>query len=243
MVSLSITRAAALAVFVYIGLQLINAFISANIRQWVSAEGHDRYIIKFAEWVSIRHRGLWLCLAISGAVFVCSVIWPWLPGALPDQNTPKEVSSPQQPANPVPDKKPERFPPTYGNLYPWQITIFKNGLEGMRAELSSKIMIARPHMLQPQAFSRDFEDIAMRIGFEPIVLQQNPAAEDQTGVLVAVPDVDAPSPSALKMQGIIKQLGFEGRFIRLLDESIRQAAPLHANDVGNFAIYVGPSPF
>jgi hypothetical protein len=233
MLTLSIVRAGALAVFVYISLQMINAVISANVRRWASAKGHDQHIVKFAEWVSIRHRGLWLCLAISGAVFVGSFIWSWLP---------EEVSLPQPPATSAADNKPEQLPPTYGNLYPWQIAIFKNGLEGMKPELSSKIMIARPQMVQPQAFSRAFEDIAMRIGFNLIVLQQNPTGQDQTGVLVAVPDVDAPSPSALKMQALIKQLGFEGRFIPLLDASVKQAAPLRANEVGNFAIFIGPSP-
>ena len=97
-------------------------------------------------------------------------------------------------------------------------------------------------MVEPQQFSRAFENAAIRAGFEPIVLQQNPADSDQTGVMVAVPDVDAPSPSALKMQTIIKQLGFEGRFVPLLDTSVSQARPLHANDIGNFAIFVGPTP-
>jgi hypothetical protein len=237
MLTLSIVRAGALAVFVYIGLQMINAVISANVRQWASAKGHDQHIVKFAEWVSIRHRGLWLCLAISGAVFVGSFIWSWVP---------EEVSLPQPPATSAADNKPEQLPPTYGNLYPWQVTIFKNGLERMRAELSSKIIIARPQMVQPQAFSRTFEDIAMRLGFDPIVLQQNPAGSDQTGVMVAVPDIVVPSLSAIKMQAIIKQLGFDGRFVPLLDTTSLQAVSLHVNvnEVGNFAIFlfIGPSP-
>jgi hypothetical protein len=174
-------------------------------------------------------------MAVSCDVFVGSFIWSWVPEAPPDQNIPKVVSSPQPSGT-------ERPQLTYGRLYPWQNTIFMNGLDSMKAELSSKIMIARPQMSEPQAFARSFQDAALRAGLEPIVLQQNPAGSDQTGVMVAVPDVDAPSPSALKMQGIIKQLGFEGRFIPLLDASTKQAAPLHANDVGNFAIYIGPSP-
>jgi hypothetical protein len=180
---------------------------------------------------------LWLSLGLSCTIFV----WSLLPAATQDQNVAKEISPLRQPTNPASDKKQERFPPANGNLYPWQLSIFMGGLEGMRAELSSKIMIARPHMLQPQEFSRDFENAAMRSGFEPIVLQQNPTGQDQTGVLVAVPDVDAPSSSAIKMQGIIKQLGFDGRFVPLLDASSKQAAPLHATDIGNFAIYIGPS--
>ena len=107
----------------------------------------------------------------------------------------------------------------------------------MKAELSSKIMIARPRMVQPQQFSRAFEDLAMRAGFDPIVLQQNPTGSDQTGVMVAVPDVDAPSPSALKMQAIIKQLGFDGKFVPL-QEPDATASKQH----GNFAIFIGPSP-
>jgi hypothetical protein len=103
MLTLPIIRAGALAVVVYIALAMINAFIGANVRQWVSVEGHDHYIVKFAKWVSIRHRGLWLCLAISGAVFV----WSVLPGAPPNQNIAKEVSLPQQPpTSTVSDNKP-----------------------------------------------------------------------------------------------------------------------------------------
>jgi hypothetical protein len=238
MLTLSTIRAG----LVFIALAMISALISANIRQWASAEGHDRYIVNFAEWASTRQKWLWLCLLLSGALLV----WSLLPEAPQDQNIAKEISSQQQTtptaAPPVSDNKPARPPPAYGGLYPWQSTIFMNGLEGMRAELSSKIMIARPQMVEPQQFSRAFENAAMRAGFEPIVLQQNPAGRDQTGVLVAVPDIDAPSLSALKMQVLVKELGYEGRFIPLLDTSSRQAAPLHANDVGNFAIYIGPSP-
>jgi len=185
MLTLSTIRAGV----VFIALAMISALISANVRQWASAEGHDRYIVKFAEWASTRQKWLWLFLALSGAIFA----WSLQPETIQDQNIQKEVSSPAQPTTPVPDNKPERPPPAYGGLYPWQITIFMNGLAEMK---------------------EDF----------------------------AVPDVDAPSPSALKMQALIKQLGFEGRFIPLLDASVKQAAPLRANEVGNFAIFIGPSP-
>jgi hypothetical protein len=185
MLTLSTIRAGV----VFIALAMISALISANIRQWASAEGHDRYIVKFAEWASTRQKWLWLFLALSGAIFA----WSLQPETIQDQNIQKEVSSPAQPTTPVPDNKPERPPPAYGGLYPWQITIFMNGLAEMK---------------------EDF----------------------------AVPDVDAPSPSALKMQTLIKQLGYEGRFVPLLDTSSKQAAPLRANEVGNFAIFIGPSP-
>jgi hypothetical protein len=150
MLTLSTIRAGV----VFIALAMISALISANVRQWASAEGHDRYIVKFAEWASTRQKWLWLFLALSGAIFA----WSLQPETIQDQNIQKEVSSPAQPTTPVPDNKPERPPPAYGGLYPWQITIFMNGLAEMK---------------------EDF----------------------------AVPDVDAPSPSALKMQTLIKQLG------------------------------------
>jgi hypothetical protein len=60
--------------------------------------------------------------------------------------------------------------------------------------------------------------------------------------MVAVPNVDALSSSALKMQAIIKQLGFEGRFVPLLDTTSLQASPSHVNEGGNFAMFIGPSP-
>jgi hypothetical protein len=120
------------------------------------------------------------------------------------------VSSPQPQLAPAPvvDNKTERSPAIYGSLQPWQSAIFMNGLEAMREELSSKIMIARPHMSVPQWFSRKFEDDAIQAGFgDPLVVQQNPTGRDQTGVMVAVPDINAPSPSAIKMQAIIRELG------------------------------------
>ena len=239
MVPFSIIRAGAGAVFIFVALAIINSFISANVRQWATAEGHDRYIVNFAKWVSIRRRWLWMCLLLSGAVLV----WSLLPEAPLNKNIPKEVPLPQPPApaapaapaSPVPDN---RSPATYGSWQPWQSTIFMNGLDEMKADLRSKIVIARPHMTQPQWFSRAFENDAISDGFEPIVIQQNPTGRDQTGVMIAVPDVEAPSPSALKMQAIIKQLGFEGRFVPLLETP--ESAP--AKEHGNFAIFVGPSP-
>ena len=215
---------------------LFVTLLVANIRRWAQEKGHDVWILWFLDVIPRR----WLpwCFLLSGAL----VVWSFLPAAPPDQNISKEVSSPQQPATPATGNKPERPPPAYGGLYPWQITIFMNGLAEMKEDLHSKILIARPQMVEPQGFSRAFENAAHRAGLEPIVLQQNPAGPDQTGVMVAVPDIEAPSPSALKMQTLIKQLGFEGRFVPLLDTSSKQAAPLHANEVGNFAIFIGPSP-
>ena len=135
MVPFSIIRAGAGAVFIFVALAIINSFISANVRQWASAEGHDRYIVNFAEWVSIRRRWLWVCLLLSGAV----LIWSLLPGAPQDQNIPKEVSSPAPAAPvPVPDNKPKPSSAVYGSLQPWQSTIFMNGLDEMKEDLHSK---------------------------------------------------------------------------------------------------------
>ena len=238
MVPFSIIRAGAGAVFIFVALAIINSFISANVRQWVSAEGHDHYIVNFAKWVSIRRRWLWMCLLLSGAVLV----WSLLPEAPQDQNIAKKVVSPAPAAPvgvPVPtENKPEQARAVYGSLQPWQTTIFMNGLAEMKGDLHSKILIAHPQMTAPQWFSRLFEEAAIRGGFDPIVLLQNPTGRDQTGVMVAVPDIDAPSSSALKIQAIIKQIGFEGKFVPLLESAKSSQAKEH----GNFAIFIGPSP-
>jgi hypothetical protein len=122
-------------------------------------------------------------------------------------------------------------------LQPWQSAIFINALAGMKEELSSKIMIARPHMAEPQQFSRAFENDAMRARVTPMVVEQNPTGTDQTGVMIAVHDVNAPSATALEMRDVIKQMGFEGRIVPLLPSSESQAT-----GEGNFAVFVGPSP-
>ena len=83
----------------FIALAMISALISANVRQWASAEGHDRYIVKFAEWASTWQKWLWVCLLLSGAVFV----WSLTPQAIQNQDITKEVSPPTPP---VPDNKP-----------------------------------------------------------------------------------------------------------------------------------------
>jgi hypothetical protein len=85
MLTLSTIRAGTLSIFVFVALAMISSFIGANIRQWASANEHDRYIVKFTEWVSIApkwRRWLWLCLALSAAVFV----WSLLPQTIQDQN-------------------------------------------------------------------------------------------------------------------------------------------------------------
>jgi hypothetical protein len=66
----SIIRAGAVFIF----LAMITGFISANIRQWASTKGHDQYIVKLAEWVSIHRRWLWLWFALGGAVV--AFFWP-----------------------------------------------------------------------------------------------------------------------------------------------------------------------
>jgi hypothetical protein len=74
-------------------------------------------------------------------------------------------------------------------------------------------------------------------GVTPIVVQQNPAGSDQTGVMIAVPDTKTPSAMALKMRSVTQQLGFEGRLVPLLEPATAQA-----KEMGNFAIFIGPSP-
>jgi hypothetical protein len=102
----------------------------------------------------------------------------------------------------------------------------------------SKIVIARPQMVEPQSFSRSFENTFLTLGIEPIVTQQNPNARNQTGVKIGVVDVNkAPSADALRMQDTIRRMGFEGGFIQLRDDAL--AAAKQNNE---FAIYIGPSP-
>jgi hypothetical protein len=93
MLTLSTIRAGTLSIFVFVALAMISSFIGANIRQWASANEHDRYIVKFTEWVSIApkwRRWLWLCLALSAAVFV----WSLLPEARQNQDIAKEEPKP-----------------------------------------------------------------------------------------------------------------------------------------------------
>jgi hypothetical protein len=88
MLTLSTIRAGTLSIFIFVALAMISSFISANIRQWASANEQDRYIVKFTEWVSIGpkwRRWLWLCLALSAAVFV----WSLVPRTIQDQNSTK----------------------------------------------------------------------------------------------------------------------------------------------------------
>jgi hypothetical protein len=147
-------------------------------------------------------------------------------------------SSSRETPNPTPTSEPGRSSPVYGALQPWQSAILINALAGMKEELHSKIMIARPHISEPQQFSRMFEAAGMRAGLAPVVIEQNPTGIDQTGVMVAVPDISAPSSTARKIRDIIKQLGFEGGFVPLL------ASPesSQAKESGDFAIFIGPSP-
>jgi hypothetical protein len=85
MLTLSTIRAGTLSIFIFVALAMISSFIGANIRQWASANEQDRYIVKFTQWISIGpkwRRWLWLCLALSAAVFV----WSLLPQTIQDQN-------------------------------------------------------------------------------------------------------------------------------------------------------------
>ena len=150
---------------------------------------------------------------------------------------PSDIIPPSPLSEPAtPDKK-KHNAPVYGSLQPWQTTIFIDALIGIREDLPSQMMIARPHMLEPQSFSRVFENAALRAGITPIVIEQNPTGPDQTGVMIAVPDTNAPSKIALRMRGVVQQLGFEGRLVPLLPPASSQA-----KEVGNFAIFIGPSP-
>jgi hypothetical protein len=162
--------------------------------------------------------------------------WGFYVVSSPTDLTVPSLLPPESPA-PVPDNKPKRSPPVYGSLQPWQSTIFINALVGIKRDLPSQIMIARPHMLEPQMFSRAFENAALRAGLTPIVVEQNPTGPDQTGVMIAVPDTNSPSSVALKMRGAVQQLGFEGRLVPLLAPASSQA-----KDLGNFAIFIGPPP-
>src|SRR5271156_3774341 len=88
MLTLSTIRAGTLSIFIFVALAMISSFIGANIRQWASANQQDRYIVKFTEWVSIGpkwRRWLWLCLGLSAAVF----LWSLVPRTIQDQNNTK----------------------------------------------------------------------------------------------------------------------------------------------------------
>lgn len=122
---------------------------------------------------------------------------------------------------------------TYGTLHPWQITLISDSMPQYRS-----IVLARPQMLEPQGFSRAFENIFRTLGVEPIVTQQNPSERNQTGVRIGLVDTKKPAPAdAVKMQDLIRRLGFEGDFIQLRDEALTAAKTNNG-----FAIYIGPRP-
>ena len=100
------------------------------------------------------------------------------------------------------------------------------------------MVIARPQMMEPQQFARLFENVFRTLGIEPIVTQQNPNARNQTGVRVGVLDINkAPSADALRMQDVLRRMGFDGDFIQLRDEALTAA-----KENNEFAIYIGPQP-
>jgi hypothetical protein len=237
----------ALSIFGFVASALITGFISANVRRWATEKGHDAYLLKawnmlpewghslLAGWGPLRQLWwAWLILGLSGGLGLSLLISSRPP--LPASDIPVKAG-PESPLQPD-EAKPERSPPVYGSLQSWQSTLFINALAGMKEELASKIIIARPHMVEPQQFSRVFENAAFRAGVKPIVVEQNSTGPDQTGVMIAVPDTNSPSSSALKMRGIIQQLGSEGRIVPLL--STPESSP--AKEIGNFAIFIGPSP-
>jgi hypothetical protein len=205
-------------------------------------------LAKWAEWVGIHHVPLWLRdrradqvavrWALATAIIAAAAgTYVWLSEHYQPSPLTADHRSTTDETRSLP-AKPERPSPVYGSLQPWQSAIFINALAGMKEELSSKIMIARPQMLEPQQFSRAFENSALRAGVTPIVVQQNPTGPDQTGVMIAVPDTSAPSSTALKLRIVIQTLGFDGNFVPLL------ASPesSQSKEIGNFAIFIGPSP-
>jgi hypothetical protein len=137
---------------------------------------------------------------------------------------------PQTPPSPTSSTQPKA---TYGGLYKWQIDILVNGVAGY-----STIVIARPRMIEPQTFARMFANVFRTIVIEPLEEEQKPNAPNQTGVRIGVVNInEPPSAAALKMQDVIRRMGFEGDFIQLRDEPLA-----FAKQNGGFAIYIGPPP-
>ena len=188
----------------------------------------------------------WILAGLFGLVLVATWIGFGIDQRLQSLGTHSEPRTQNQPPlpSPAPQTAPQSIPPpspqqsgqqtaTYEGLYRWQIDILANATSQY-----SKIVIARPQMVQPQMFSRLFEDIFRTFGIEPIVTQQNPNARDQTGVKIGVIDINqAPSAGALKMQDAVRRMGFDGGFIQLRDDAIASA-----KQNNEFAIYVGPAP-
>jgi hypothetical protein len=147
----------------------------------------------------------------------------------------KKTSAPTLPSQPPSTEPPQTA--TYGSLHSWQIKILVDALTGLkpRIPVPPSIVVARPQMVEPQIFSRQFENAIMRAGVTPIVSQQNPGSSDQTGVMIGVPDVTNPSEIALEMQKVVRQMGFDGRFVAL-----PSAIFLPDKKSGEFAIFIAP---
>jgi hypothetical protein len=150
-----------------------------------------------------------------------------------DDAQPAQAPSPPASVQSAASSAPHSAAAAYGVLNRWQMDILEHSIPQY-----SKIVIARPQMTEPQNFAMAFQIIFRTLGIEPIQIEQNPNARDQTGVRIGVVDINKPpSADALRMQDVIRKMGFEGDFIQLRGEA------LVAAEVNNgFAIYVGPRP-
>jgi hypothetical protein len=182
----------------------------------------------------------WILAGLFGVVLVAAWIGFGVDQRLQSLSMHSDFQTQNQPPQVAPQSTPPPAPQpsgpqtaTYGALYPWQIDILANATSQY-----SKIVIARPHMVEPQMFSRSFENLFLTLGIEPIVTQQDPNARNQTGVKIGVVDVNqAPSAGALMMQDAIRRMGFDGGFIQLRGDTLESA-----KQNNEFAIYVGPPP-
>jgi hypothetical protein len=170
-----------------------------------------------------------LCCGVGIGIFGLSIIAAGdrpLPTTEPD-SAPVPL---QATLSPLPSARPQA---QYGALHAWQQKLLADAIPQY-----SKIVIARPQMVEPQTFARIFENVFKTIGIETIVTQQNTNARNQTGVRIGVIEIEKPpSAEAVRMQNIIRGMGFGGEFIQLRDDSLVAAKENH-----EFAIFVGPAP-
>src|SRR5277367_1872277 len=81
MPSIATIRTVALSIFGFIGLSVVGAVISANVRRWANDKGHDGFLLQFwnmlpewgrrllAGWRPLRQWWwVWLCLGLSGGM-------------------------------------------------------------------------------------------------------------------------------------------------------------------------------
>ncbi|MEI9930756.1 MAG: hypothetical protein WDM89_09445 [Rhizomicrobium sp.] len=101
----------------------------------------------------------------------------------------------------------------------------------LKTELPN-ILINRGGTPNPQPLLGEFTEIFQRAGISVVTGFEQPSGPDETGVMIAVQDVKAIPPMAIKIQLALKNIGITTRIIPLPAEATQ--AP--------FAIFVGPAP-